>query len=118
MKICTGILLQALALLLLSGGDALSDDTGGAVRNPFTRPVHVSDSNLTQSSATDAEMFELRATLAAGINSLANINGEIVALGDVFNGYRLIEVGEGSAVFARNGVRYPLSISKNGAEPK
>lgn len=112
MKISSGIVLQACALLLLSGGDALPDDTGAAVRNPFARPVPGSESKLAPSSEMDAPPFELRATLTAGLDSLVNIGGEIVALGDVFNGYRLIAVGEGNAVFARNGVHYPLSISK------
>lgn len=110
MRFCSRIGLRALALLLLTGGATLAADTDDAGHNPFARPARVSGTIPLPSSEPNAPTFELRATLAAGAGSLVNIDGRIIALGDVFAGYRLIAVGEGNAVFARNDVLYPLTI--------
>ncbi len=84
--------------------------------NPFARPAQLSEPAPAQSSAIGAPMFGLRATMAAGADSLVNIDGEILRLGDVLVGYRLVAVGEGTAVFVRNGVRYPIAISQSSGD--
>lgn len=53
---------------------------------------------------------ELRAVLAAGSASLANIDGKLLALGEEVDGYRLIEVGDDSAVLARGRRRLRLQV--------
>ena len=70
--------------------------------NPFERPmlegrapgggnVNVPNGELT-----------LRATLAAGDASLANINGELLHIGDEVSGYQVREINEGSVVLFKN----------------
>ena len=52
---------------------------------------------------------ELRATLAAGPQSMANLGGTILNIGEEAHGYRLISVGEGEAVFSNGNTRVVLT---------
>ena len=52
----------------------------------------------------------LRGTLAAGSGSLANLGGTVVGVGESVDGYRLLAVEEGAAVFLREGRRLRLSV--------
>lgn len=99
------------AVVLLAAG-AAAEAAEPAVRNPFARPsIAAVPPPAMQGAAASAPAFSLRATLAAGAESLVNIDGEIVAIGEVYAGYRLVAVGEGRAVFIRNGVRFPLTVT-------
>jgi hypothetical protein len=87
-----------------------------AARNPFGRPPaeSVPETALERaapSPGTLAPAFKLRATMTAGDRSLVNVDGEIVRLGEEIAGYRLVAVGEGTAVFARDGRRFPLTMN-------
>jgi hypothetical protein len=53
---------------------------------------------------------QLKATLRAGRNSMANVNGKIIKLGETINGYKLIGVGERSAILVKNKHRLQLTI--------
>lgn len=110
------IILQA-CVLLLCGLQGLAAETVSVGRNPFARPARAAEPQAgVESPGAGAPMFSLRATMAAGAESLVNIEGNILQLGDVFAGYKLIAVGEGTAVFARNGVRYPVAISQRSGD--
>ena len=54
----------------------------------------------------------LRATLSSGQDSIANVDGLMVFIGDKVKGYELIAVGEGSATFLKNGKETTLHISE------
>ncbi len=54
---------------------------------------------------------ELRATLEAGPQSMANLGGTILNIGEEAHGYRLIEVGEGDAIFLKGNARVVLTTS-------
>jgi hypothetical protein len=54
--------------------------------------------------------LELRATLVSNGRPLANINGEVLAVGQSYEGHRLIYVEEGRAVLLRDGERVTLSV--------
>jgi hypothetical protein len=41
---------------------------------------------------------------------MVNLNGAIISLGEEIDGYRLVKVGEQTAVFAKNGKRHVLSM--------
>ena len=100
----------ALILSLAAVGSAAAAEP--AERNPFARPARSAPSAVTAGPAAEtAPTFSLRATMAAGANSLVNIDGRIVAIGEVYAGYRLVSVGEGSAVFVRNGIQFPVTVS-------
>ena len=110
-RICTALILS-LAAFARAGAAEPAD------RNPFARPARSALPAVTAQPSSAAETgptFSLRATMAAGANSLVNIDGRIVAIGDVYAGYRLVSVGEGSAVFVRNGIRFPVTVrNQNG----
>ena len=70
--------------------------------NPFERPEL--EGRAKDGGAGDKISGELtlRATLAAGDTSLANINGKLFQLGDEVSGYRIRDIKEGSVVLFRN----------------
>ena len=83
------------------------------LRNPFARPaiaelvasaVNVNDV-LTMGGNT-----QLRAVLVAGPKSIVNLGGVILQIGESTNGYRLLEVGEGTATFDRKGEKIVFSF--------
>ena len=83
------------------------------LRNPFARPA------ITELVANTANVSEvparggnaaLRAVLVAGPKSTVDFGGVILQIGDSTNGYRLIEVGEGTATFNRKGEKIVFSL--------
>lgn len=82
--------------------------------NPFKRPVSVKPAEpgvdpvqLTQPA------FELRATLVAAKGGMANIDGQLIELGQSFEGYRLVKVLEGKAVLNRGDDTLILTLQKD-----
>jgi len=88
-------------------------------KDPFERPKLEqptgSASSRYGSDGVPAE-WELRATLVAGRDSLADVGGVIVRVGEEIEGYRLLSVGEGSAVLLGNGSRLVLTVEDEKAE--
>ena len=64
-------------------------------------------------AAAPAPKLKLLAVMAAGPDSIANVDGVMVRIGDEVNGYRLVEVHERYAVFEKNKTRFSVSISSN-----
>ncbi len=60
----------------------------------------------------------LRATLSLGRASLADVDGDIIGIGEEVNGYRLLAVNEGSAVFSKDGKRLELSVGTTTRETR
>jgi hypothetical protein len=83
-------------------------------RNPFERPVLVKPESVAAMKSEQAPppwTPELRATLLAGDGlSLANVDGEMVEIGEDYQGHTLVEVREREAVFERGGKRWVLSL--------
>ncbi|MCZ6912189.1 MAG: hypothetical protein O7F72_05225 [Proteobacteria bacterium] len=82
-------------------------------RNPFERPVleELTASTLTRSSvAKAADDPGLRAVLVAGSKSSVNFGGVIIQIGETTNGYLLLSVEEGSAVFSNKGKKVAFSL--------
>ena len=81
--------------------------------NPFVRPVLeavMSDSDRKSASKAPADAMRLRGTMLAGSNSVANIDGTIIGIGQQLNGYTLVSVQQRHAVLDRNGTQMKLSI--------
>ena len=83
------------------------------LRNPFSRPaaaelvasaVNVNDV-LTMGGNT-----QLRAVIVAGPKSIVDLGGVILQIGESTNGYRLLEVAEGTATFNRKGEKIVFSL--------
>ena len=87
--------------------------------NPFSRPALADRVSVADNGAPaplDAAELPLRATLNAGAQSLANVGGELLAVGDEYQGWRLIAIGEGEAQFAFGKKRITVPVTGNDKE--
>jgi hypothetical protein len=87
------------------------------LHDPFQKPA-IPQANIAEPEASKASTQNtwvplLKATLRAGRNSMANVNGKIIKLGETFNGYKLITVEGRSAVFIKNKQRIKLTIDES-----
>jgi hypothetical protein len=115
MNRCPRYLLLVLAWLCWSNGQGAEPIT----RNPFTRPGYTADRPLptnTEVALLAFEPLQLKATLIAGQQALANINGEILAPGDEIQGHRLLQVREREVVLSKDGERLTLSVDSEKEE--
>lgn len=82
--------------------------------NPFARSVGVqkqAHALASQPAAQDVSVpFVLRGTMVAGQQSLANISGVIVPLGEEINGYKLVSVQEREVVLRKDNDRKVLTV--------
>lgn len=88
------------------------------LRDPFARPALPAVPTLAASTdiATEAAQPELslrlRAVLVAPGRSLANINGQILAVGERLGDYQLTKVDERSVTLSRRGVTSVLALDE------
>ena len=59
---------------------------------------------------------ELRGVILSEDIAIANIGGEMIGLGEKYEGYRLIKVKGQSVVFEKNGKQYPVSLDDTDEE--
>ena len=83
--------------------------------NPFERPLMKDKSKADQKTSAQAALpsMKLRATMAAGTDSLANIGGEILGIGQQINGYTLLAVHPRHVVLEKNEIQKTLSIDND-----
>ena len=82
------------------------------VHDPFVQPAFLKAPAHTARRVT-AEVkpkLQLRSILQAGDESMVNLNGEILMIGDTYQGYKLVEVGKQSAVFIKDGNKIKVSL--------
>jgi hypothetical protein len=83
----------------------------------FARPLLTSLARTNRSGATSATELQaawspkLTAVVVAGADSVANIDGTIIRVGETIDGYRLLRVQEGAAVFTRNDQQVVLTMN-------
>ena len=80
--------------------------------NPFDRPNFIM--NLGEATATEiverpTELL-LRATMVTRNNALANINGELLSVGQRIEGYRVARITEGRAVLSNGTDQLVLDV--------
>ncbi len=98
----------AAAIPLTANGDS---DVQGLEHNPFNRPVFVTRIETSTSAVEQPEWpHVLQATLQAGSRSLANVNGRLLSIGEEYEGYQLIRVGEGAATFSKEGATITVVV--------
>jgi hypothetical protein len=101
---------QTRAWLLAASLSAASALATEALRHDlFARPNRTSSATGSESLATWNPT--LTAVLVAGDESLANVGGTIVKVGEEIDGYRLLRVQEGTAVFVKNGIQVVLTMN-------
>jgi hypothetical protein len=96
-----------LFVVSLSAARALAAD---ALRHDFfARPSRIAAVAGAESQAEWNPV--LFAVLVAGDDSLVNVGGTILRVGEEFDGYRLLRVREDTAVFTRNGQQVVLTMT-------
>jgi hypothetical protein len=86
--------------------------------DPFAKPALLGPPAASPGGATRRAQkapvarpkLNLHALLVAGPDSIANVDGVMVRVGDAVNGYRLVEVEDRSAVFEKDGARFTFGI--------
>ena len=83
-----------------------------ARRNPFAHTLDASANDDAPAAPDRLEEAELvvSAILVAGRQSLVNINGSVIAVGEESFGYRLVAVSEESATFEHNDTTVTVSL--------
>jgi hypothetical protein len=114
-----------LVLIAALGGWAEEGDTAMKLQNnPFESPKLDVTARTPPTASASAPMPEppppppppppwepeLRGTLVAGVRSVVNLGGVILALGDEFEGHRLVEVRPTAAVFVNDGERFLVRL--------
>lgn len=85
------------------------------LHDPFQKPAIQEKKPIEQqaSEATEKQVVQppnLIATMLAGRNSMANVDGKIIKLGETINGYKLVQVESRKVVFVKNRKYIYLSI--------
>lgn len=81
--------------------------------DPFRRPAPLSPAPAPgATSAPAAWQPTLRGVLLAGSGALANVDGQMVGIGERIEGHRLVSVSEHQAVFEKDGRRIVLDTRR------
>jgi len=107
-----------MVLLLIAANPSGARASEPIESNPFTRPGYTADRPLpTFDQQPEAiKPLELKATLIAGRDVLANVSGEILAPGEEIQGHRLYRVTEGQAVLIKEGNAVTLHVRDEAKE--
>jgi hypothetical protein len=81
--------------------------TAKLARDPFTVPKFV----LVAAIPVAVEKVKPEVTLT-GMNLRSDVDGKIIAMGEKLEGYKLVRVGNGEAVFEKNGNRQTLTMER------
>ena len=84
----------------------------GLSKNPFSRPSYMVELQDAPAAVFAEEPVELQliATLVSNGRPLANIDGEVLSTDDVYEGYRVLSIGEGRVVLVKDGERTTLDL--------
>lgn len=106
-----------LATLLATGSNTVcAQDT--PERNPFARPTDAKSAaaarepRIPRTARVAAPKFSVSATVVAGENSVANLDGVVVVLGETLDGYRLAEVHRDKIVLEKSGQHFTLRVGR------
>ena len=104
---------------------ALTCQAAGAAgilhRNPFAHPLPESSQPAPDPAGAvpgSSVPLELRGTMLAGPNSLVNIGGWILGIGQEVEGYRIVAIHEREVVVEKNGEQRTLSLDSKDVETR
>jgi hypothetical protein len=107
------------------GGLALACQAAGTAgilhRNPFAHPLPESSQPVPGVTAAPPEAkapLELRGTMLAGVDSLVNIGGLILGIGQEVDGYRIVSIHERQVVIEKHGEQRTLSVDNEDGETR
>ncbi len=85
-------------------------------KNPFIQPIKYlgTGSQIDPSNDMDSSFGSLilRGTLSSKENSIANINGKMLSIGEKINGYEIKKIDVGSAVLIKDGAPKLLVVNE------
>jgi hypothetical protein len=102
--------------LLFTVFSAAAQSASGLKHDPFDWSAlqRLSQEQGAQASApTPQTPPRLRAVMRSPSGASANLDGAIIGIGDSANGYRLLEVREHGAVFAKGGTKFELEVGES-----
>ncbi len=106
-------ILAAAALPMLGNAQEPAESSDATLAtNPFDRPGFVV--NLSEAAApgpmSAPVRLELRTTVVGADSALANINGQVVTVGETLDGYRVAAIREGRVILTKDGERIELDV--------
>ena len=102
------ILTTALACVLALTGAGVQ---ATPLRDPFARPAPLAP-RVEAEPETPQALPQLRAIMVTPARALANINGQILAVGEWFGDYQLIKVEERGVTLDKRGVKSVLLLNE------
>jgi hypothetical protein len=114
-------LFSLICFCIIGSAMAQAEESTGykLARDPFVVPKSVlvaTSPILAPKEKPEAEILfnsmVLRSVVKAGKNSLVNVDGKIIAMGEKLEGYKLVQVGNAEAVFENNGRRQTLKMER------
>ncbi len=112
---------SALFVFPVNESPALETDTAPAQRvhptlkhDPFRVPEFAREASATSRMSVSAsgDGLDLRGILLSRHNPMVNINGEILKIGDVIDGYKLLDINAQHAVFEKQDNRITLKLTE------
>mgnify|MGYP006365648753 CR=1 FL=1 len=102
--------LGCIVMLALAGGAAAAPP----LRDPFARPAAPVKAAALEAAEPEAPqpLPQLRAVMVTPGRALANINGQILAVGEWFGDYQLIKVEERGVTLIKRGVKSVLLLDE------
>ena len=87
---------------------------GQLLRDPFARPAAPVKAAALEAAEPEAPqpLPQLRAVMVTPGRALANINGQILAVGEWFGDYQLIKVEERGVTLVKRGVKSVLDLNE------
>lgn len=110
--------LTAITIYLVTcGAVAETADAARILQNdPFERPelIPLRPTIVANDSKPIREIWfpELRATMRGNQGAMANINGDIIKIGEKIDGFKLVELYERDAFFIKDGMKYHVSMDQ------
>jgi len=100
------------AAMLLQSSTIAAAEQPQLAHNPFARPPSEVAAPVRALMRTDGskQEIDLRATMVASKDKLANVAGKILRPGDEVQGYTLVRVYEDRAIFRREGNRLTVYV--------
>lgn len=108
--------------VMLTGFNSPASERGTAVlaHNPFSKPMTITAPapSVVKQLQPVEEFVELQltATLVSTSAPLVIVEGEMLGIGEEIEGYRLISVEEGRAVFDKKGERHAFELVGSGVD--
>jgi hypothetical protein len=86
--------------------------------DPFEEPATIDreESSPTGNQVSQFGLWspELRGTMRSASGAMADIDGQIISVGEEVEGYRLVDVRERSAIFVKYGKEYVITMDEPG----